>query len=359
MELWGAGPERDHRGAGLPRDVCIVLFAETSRCGEHGRERERERELKIEVAELSALKGSVLCLAVRQQTASDQGFSVQVCRQAQTPCSDFNFEWGTREHMAVSRADLERLERRLNQAEKAIQLQAGHIQELQATVDALQLGSHGSHGGHGSYATSATSRVTARGGSLSSGPLTGSSFPRERSRTPTPVITPAYQRSAAANGYGKGHAPMAENRHGHGGLGRESLESFDETEILVEDFAQANALDAKCKDALLSQAPEVQRAVVAQGPAEGRNPSAMVMGRIAKAQKDLGAFGEVPMPPVDGLLDQLEGFIAENALDEMCAESLRNQSPECQAAVLNQGPASGRNASAMVMGRIAKFQRGG
>ena len=54
----------------------------------------------------------------------------------------------------------------------------------------------------------------------------------------------------------------------------------------MEDFAEINGLDAKCRDALLAQPPEVTQAVVSQGPAEGRNPSAMVMSSIWVAIKN-------------------------------------------------------------------------
>ena len=225
----------------------------------------------------------------------------------------------------VSRSDFERLERRLFQAES-------HLQELQATVDALQ--------GH---VPNRAPMPVMRGAGLPVGAPTG--FLRERSRTPRPTPPPP----------GLGYPTTYGNEH--------SGESFgDALVLLVEDFVRENALDTKCRDALLALPPEVQRAVISQGPAEGRNPSAMVMGRIAKAQKDpaFGAPGAelamLPPPPNGESLHELvEGFIAEHSLDERCAETLRNQSPACQEAVLSQGPATGRNASAMVMGRIGKF----
>merc|ERR1712129_199318 len=108
------------------------------------------------------------------------------------------------------------------------------------------------------------------------------------------------------------------------------------------------------------------------GPVEGRNPSAMVMGRIAKYDGS-GAGGSVMQVEAfnhggygrgmgggggDDVTAQVEEFIIQNGLDDKSAESLRNQSPEVQVAVLNLGPAEGRNPSAMVMGRLAKAGRG-
>ena len=255
--------------------------------------------------------------------------SVQVTRNVWSLASHFRSD-----ELMVSRVDFERLERRLFQAEKTIQLQASHLQELQATVDALQ----------GHAPSSRAPMPIMRGAGLPVGAPAG--FLRERSRTPRPTPPPpSYPTGVPAATYGNEH----------------SGEPFDEARILlVEDFVQENALDTKCRDALLALPAEVQRAVISQGPAEGRNPSAMVMGRIAKAQKD-PAFGasavELTMPPPDGerLHELVESFIAEHNLDERCADTLRNQSPECQEAVLSQGPATGRNASAMVMGRIGKF----
>merc|ERR1719386_335244 len=51
----------------------------------------------------------------------------------------------------------------------------------------------------------------------------------------------------------------------------------------IEQFITDNQLDGKCREALECAPWPVQQAVVSQGPAAGRNPSAMVMGRIAKA----------------------------------------------------------------------------
>merc|ERR1711871_583263 len=96
--------------------------------------------------------------------------------------------------------------------------------------------------------------------------------------------------------------------------------------------------------------PEIVDYVISQGPCTGRNPSAMVMGRIKKAQQEVSA---------SGLEMEVQQFIADNGLDDKVAEQLMSCSPDCQVAVLNHGPATGRNPSAMVVGRIKKFNQGG
>ena len=259
--------------------------------------------------------------------------------------------------MAVSRAEFDRLERRLSNAEKTIQLQASYIQELQDSLDLLQgTTSRGPPVGS-AYTRSPGPRVREARESFRE-PLREPL--RERSRTPGPRgSAPAYPTRASSLTSAAPADPAALG-NGYGHTASDGLESFESDmisiESMVDDFVHTNALDTKCRDALLNQPLDVVQAVVNQGPAEGRNPSAMVMSRIARAQKDVSAFAaEAPLPLADSLPEQVESFIAENALDEMCSEALRTQGPDCQAAVIGQGPASGRNASAMVMGRIAKY----
>lgn len=127
----------------------------------------------------------------------------------------------------------------------------------------------------------------------------------------------------------------------------------------IEEFADVNNLDDKCIEVLKLQPPEVQQYVISQGPAGGRSPSAIVMARIKKC----GAGGHIQVPAAppagfdfDRIAQTVEEFISTNGLDDKCSELLRTQTVDCQVAVLNLGPADGRNASAMVMGRIARFQ---
>mmetsp|Transcript_88101 Transcript_88101/g.205016 ORF Transcript_88101/g.205016 Transcript_88101/m.205016 type:complete len:218 (+) Transcript_88101:97-750(+) len=212
----------------------------------------------------------------------------------------------------ATRGDMDALERRLARAEQTILRQEGQIKLLQARLDAAAPSDFG-----GAF--------------------------RDRSRTP---------RSASASWQPDATGPL----------------------ISLSEFALNNGLDDKCVEALQSQSQEVQNHVISQGPVEGRNPSAMVMSRIAKSAHELmaqggghgasaavssyGGRGELTGSGEEMDEDTLEEFILSNGLDEKAADSLRNQSPECQMAVISHGPADGRNSSAMVMGRIAKYIRG-
>mmetsp|Transcript_118463 Transcript_118463/g.330458 ORF Transcript_118463/g.330458 Transcript_118463/m.330458 type:complete len:251 (+) Transcript_118463:24-776(+) len=212
----------------------------------------------------------------------------------------------------ATRSELEALERRLVKAEQTILRQDGQIKLLQARLDAT---------------------------APAVDPL--SLALRERSRSPRPFAAVAAPKSL-----------LQPSAHG--------------PDTTPTEFAIANGLDDKCVEALSSQPPEVQQHVISQGPVEGRNPSAMVMGRIAKATSELMALGAASMSAVAtanlatrrDVQGGVEDFIANNGLDEKCADSLRAQTIDCQLAVIGQGPADGRNSSAMVMGRIAKYLRG-
>ncbi|CAJ1355401.1 unnamed protein product [Effrenium voratum] len=182
---------------------------------------------------------------------------------------------------SVSRQEHERLEERLARAEKAVMMQAGQIQELQAQVDALLL---------------APARAA---------PVVPSATFRERSRTPAPAYSLAMPIPAATPAVQPVASVFARTRPAPA-----RRTGFDVV-LTPEQFAEQNGLDEKCLEALLGQAPEVQDLVISQGPAEGRNPSAMVMGRIAKAMRESGS----------DMQQQVETFITENLLDEKCAEA--------------------------------------
>lgn len=242
----------------------------------------------------------------------------------------------------VPRAEYDKLERRVAKLEQAARMQETTVRIMQVRMGAIGMGGLGinpllgmSQVGGGSY------------GQLAVGNGSGSSHrePRstQRSRSPRLAISRHSQREPEVE------LPSA------------------------EEFAHSSGLDDKCLEVLMKQSPEVQQYVISQGPVEGRNPSAMVMGRIAKATSQVGVMGgsstmggsayvsggmDAVYVNSDELADQVEDFISENSVDDKCAESLRSQPPRVQAAVLNLGPAEGRNSSAMVMGRIAKASRG-
>jgi len=210
---------------------------------------------------------------------------------------------GKRSMAYVSRSEHDALERRLVKAEQALQQQNVTIKILQTRLEGL-------------------SRTSVSGASTLNGL-------RARSRSPRPPVSALSKQFLTM--------PTA---------------GADQS---VEEFAEENNLDAKCLEVLLNQQPEVQQYVVSMGPAEGRNPSAMVMGRITKCTNE---FLVRSVTDVDSVGEKVEDFIVSNALDEKCADALRSQSLECQLVVISQGPAEGRNASAMVMGRISKCVRG-
>jgi len=199
----------------------------------------------------------------------------------------------------VPRHEYEALERRVQKTEQALRQQDSQLKILQARLESLGAG------------VKPAMHVPVMDGNLDG---------RGRSRSP------------------RGGLPMAFSQ---------GLKVFT-----AEEFAQQNQLDEKCQEVLCNQPYEVQQYVINQGPADGRNPSAMVMSRIAKCTSEMGP---VAPPNMD---DKVEEFIGLNQLDDKCAEALRTQPLECQVAVIALGPAEGRNSSAMVMGRIAKFVRG-
>jgi len=131
----------------------------------------------------------------------------------------------------------------------------------------------------------------------------------------------------------------------------------------TEEFAREMLLDERCFEVLVSQPHEVQQYVIGLGPVGGRNPSAQVMGRIAKASSEFNVKIDpdkmAEMTWQGGPIEQrVEEFLVNNSLDDTCGEVLRKQTPECQAAVVSQGAVEGRNPNAMVMGRIRKFSAG-
>eukprot|EP00928_Gymnodinium_smaydae_P053151 TRINITY_DN37206_c0_g1_i1.p1 TRINITY_DN37206_c0_g1~~TRINITY_DN37206_c0_g1_i1.p1 ORF type:complete len:259 (-),score=61.97 TRINITY_DN37206_c0_g1_i1:106-786(-) len=161
-----------------------------------------------------------------------------------------------------------------------------------------------------------------------SGMMGGGSGARDRSRTP----------SSWFGGMGGGEKPTLPQPQGE--------------VVSVEEFAIQNSLDQKCIENLRAQPLEVQKFVIAQGLVDGKNPSAMVMSRIARCMKDY----QISSGSSDDIKSKVEEFIIANGLDENVAEALRTQNEQSQVAILSQGPADGRNPSAMIQGRIAKLK---
>eukprot|EP00927_Polykrikos_kofoidii_P035832 TRINITY_DN30347_c0_g1_i1.p1 TRINITY_DN30347_c0_g1~~TRINITY_DN30347_c0_g1_i1.p1 ORF type:complete len:240 (+),score=37.54 TRINITY_DN30347_c0_g1_i1:56-775(+) len=234
----------------------------------------------------------------------------------------------------VERSEYEALERRLIRAEQSLRTQDAQIKLLQARFDAIAMPPQ-----HMSSMCRPPLVIAP-----STAPL------RDRSRSPLPL--PLIRGVATHMQQPTISKPAVVRQH-------------QGTKIMsAEEFATMNDLDSKCSEALFNQPAEVQEYVIGMGPADGRNPSAMVMARIAKCTSEfsMGPGGHNTISA--GLLQDLEieerveDFICDNSLDKKCADALRTQTPECQAAVISLGPAEGRNSSAMVVGRIAKFVRG-
>jgi len=156
----------------------------------------------------------------------------------------------------------------------------------------------------------------------------------------------------------------------------------------VERFVQENDLDAAAAATLRECDPEITKRVVAEGRVTGRNPSAMVASRIRRAQQEhqslrtlreqqsagsgpilrpvvavkLGASADPtgaayapPAPPMNPGI--VERFLRENNIDADAASTLRECDPEVQKRVVAEGQVTGRNPSAMVVGRIRRAQQ--
>jgi hypothetical protein len=126
----------------------------------------------------------------------------------------------------------------------------------------------------------------------------------------------------------------------------------------VEVFAVQNDLDERCTENLMSQPVEVQNFVMSQGPASGTNPSAMIVGRIAKCSREFDISASMSEENIGAICSKLEEFIAAHLLDDTIANALRSAPQACQVAVMSLGQANGRNPSAMIAARMGKWHKG-
>lgn len=286
----------------------------------------------------------------------------------------------------VSRQEHDKVVARLGQAENALKKQGSRMRAVKAQIEALfsrevagppaKRGRYGEGAGGNSMDDMASAlfrRLTPQQYGVDVEGFIVESMLDERASEILRQCTPDVQRAVVSSG-GTGDArnPSAvvlarikaakmKTQAGGGGGGRG--QDRQDVDGAVQQFVQENDLDEKSSQALLFCPPDVQQEVLSHGPLEGRNPSAMVMGRIKRAMPHMAA----PMHQQDfvfmadeqaGNLD-VASFITDNQLDEKSSHALLSASPDCQMAVLEQGPAAGRNSSAMVMGRIRKFQAGG
>jgi len=117
----------------------------------------------------------------------------------------------------------------------------------------------------------------------------------------------------------------------------------------IEEFIASEGVDEKAATALRELDPSVQQMVMSRGAlAGGKNPSAMLIGRI----RDARSSGRVE--------SKVEAFIQEQGIDEKAADSLRELEPYMQEEVINRGPVDdgrSRNVSAVLIGRIRNVKR--
>mmetsp|Transcript_43472 Transcript_43472/g.81635 ORF Transcript_43472/g.81635 Transcript_43472/m.81635 type:complete len:499 (+) Transcript_43472:63-1559(+) len=121
--------------------------------------------------------------------------------------------------------------------------------------------------------------------------------------------------------------------------------------VEIEMFIAENNIDETAGTALREQEERVQRLCIDEGAVTGRNTSAILMGRIKRCKVRLEQASITP--------EDVERFIEENGIDETAAEVLREQAPEVQHAVVEEGKVTGRNASATMMGRIKRAKAPG
>mmetsp|Transcript_118601 Transcript_118601/g.221636 ORF Transcript_118601/g.221636 Transcript_118601/m.221636 type:complete len:396 (+) Transcript_118601:25-1212(+) len=115
----------------------------------------------------------------------------------------------------------------------------------------------------------------------------------------------------------------------------------------VESFIAEEGVDDAAANGLRELSPEMQQAIMSRGDLKGgRNPSAMLIGRIRDAKATFQ------------MSDKVEQFIQEEAVDEKAANGLRELDPDMQERIIGRGTlAGGTNPSAMLIGRIAAAKK--
>lgn len=213
----------------------------------------------------------------------------------------------------VARAEYDTLLQRLQVAETAIKQNDAQIRILQSRLDGEDHGGCGGCGGATSLLEALALMSQGLPGQLGSRDRSRSPFPFA-ARAPLPVPTgpvmtydefcatnnidekfqlylsqqsPDVQAYVISQGPAEGRSPSAMVA----ARIRKCLEEFTipldhmagvGLEDKVEQFIAQYQLDDKCADSLRKEPPRCQMAVLAQGPPDGTNPSAMVIGRILK-----------------------------------------------------------------------------
>lgn len=115
----------------------------------------------------------------------------------------------------------------------------------------------------------------------------------------------------------------------------------------VESFIAEEGVDEKAAEGLRELDDQMQQAIMSRGTLKGgKNPSAMLIGRIRDAKATFGMSSKV---------DQ---FIQDEGVDDRAAEGLRELDPEMQERIIGRGTLAGAaNPSAMLIGRIAAAKK--
>eukprot|EP00927_Polykrikos_kofoidii_P023395 TRINITY_DN21582_c0_g1_i2.p1 TRINITY_DN21582_c0_g1~~TRINITY_DN21582_c0_g1_i2.p1 ORF type:complete len:407 (+),score=78.25 TRINITY_DN21582_c0_g1_i2:79-1221(+) len=111
----------------------------------------------------------------------------------------------------------------------------------------------------------------------------------------------------------------------------------------VESFILGEWVDEDAANALRAQSPEIAAAVIALGPLQGENPSALIMSRIK----------ECINKEYDGT--DIDGFLA--LVDDRARQCLTDCSQAVIDHVMEQGPLNGANPSAILMARLRTSKR--
>eukprot|EP00931_Biecheleriopsis_adriatica_P009702 TRINITY_DN110779_c0_g1_i1.p1 TRINITY_DN110779_c0_g1~~TRINITY_DN110779_c0_g1_i1.p1 ORF type:complete len:880 (+),score=199.71 TRINITY_DN110779_c0_g1_i1:82-2640(+) len=171
---------------------------------------------------------------------------------------------------------------------------------------------------------------------------------------------------------------LRDAQKGFSSMASRGQHSLQDLSVEVDDFIAGNDLDDRAIESLRSAAPDVQRIVMDRGPlASAKNPSAALLSRIKDAQSrrtgsagyqgpaarvdysHLGGRGSYNGPGADRirLEQEVEDFIADNALDEKAAAALKSAIPDVQMIVMDRGPlTTANNPGAALMGRLRDAQ---
>eukprot|EP00927_Polykrikos_kofoidii_P046326 TRINITY_DN40555_c0_g1_i1.p1 TRINITY_DN40555_c0_g1~~TRINITY_DN40555_c0_g1_i1.p1 ORF type:complete len:552 (+),score=97.15 TRINITY_DN40555_c0_g1_i1:44-1657(+) len=128
-------------------------------------------------------------------------------------------------------------------------------------------------------------------------------------------------------------------------------------EDVLSRFIDDNELDASAVKALREAPSQIQNHVIAEGAVTGRNRSAILVGRIRRANQAVGHGSD--SRGVDPAATQLDQFIRDNDLDPYAEKTLREQGRDVQAIVISEGSVTGDNKSKILMGRIKRAQQQG